>query len=68
MVLRNTVLTVFRIFSAVKFQKPLRYRMGYIVIFNRLAGTPNVALLEPLMVQLHSIVVVVVVVVALGTD
>ena len=50
--LRNvTVQTVFELFSCNNSETRLLYRMGYIVIFNRLAGIPNAALLVPPMVH-----------------
>ena len=55
MVLRNgTVQTFLRIVSAgYNFKNHLWYRMGYIVIFNRLAGIPYVALLVRPMVHIY---------------
>ena len=51
MVLRNvTEQTVFRIVSAVRIQKNI-CGIVYIVIFNRLAGIPNVGQLVPPIVQ-----------------
>ena len=38
------------LFQLLQFQNYQWYRMGYIVIFKRLAGIPNVARLVPLMV------------------
>ena len=44
----------FRIVSAVIIpKKHLWQRMGYIVIFNRLAGIPNIALLVPPIVHVE---------------
>ena len=53
MVLQNvTVQTVYRIVSAVTIPKNhLWYRIGYVVIFNRLARIPNVVLLLPPLVH-----------------
>ena len=54
-VVRNvTVHTVYRIVSAVTIPKPFVYRMGNIVIFNRLAGIRNIALHVPPMIRAPS--------------
>ena len=44
---------VLELFLLLQFQNHLWYRMGYIVIFNRLAGIPYVALLVRPMVPNH---------------